>query len=267
MIIGVSRASAAALPSTNMTMRFDFSDITTLFKTFSSGSTPSFSNQASADGDVIRVAKTVFPAPNSEYTAHDNFDSTTAPIVKITSPGLARQCLKFDGSNDMYHTPRSRNGDGDIGLSSVVFGASAKTCFIVFRLDALPSSGNLFSLFEASSGSWWAMRARESGGNVTVQHETHAGGTYIGADTQTHLAINTNYVACGRHDGVNIKVSVNNDTEQSAACGASDHSYDGGLSSPNGFLNGRIGEIVCYNAVLSGSDLSNAYTYLMNKWL
>ncbi len=31
-------------------------------------------------------------------------------------------------------------------------------------------------------------------------------------------------------------------------------------------LNGRIGEVVTYNAALTGTDLSNAKSYMIGRW-
>ena len=268
MIIGYSRTSSSvSLPTTNMTGHWDFSDITTLYKSRSAGSNPGYSNQATADGDAIRDAVSLFPAPTSELVWDDNGDTSLDPILRITSPGLPRQCLDFDGSNDRLVLQNRSVDSGQ--LVSVLFNAGAKTALISFRCESLPASSGTFQpLMADNSGNfWWGIYIYNNAGTVQLLFQNHDGNY----DSLFHgtIAANTNYVATVRHDGTNTYASLNSATEDSLASGNTSNMTGGvllGGGSSAAVLNGRIGEVVTYNAALTGTDLSNAKSYMIGRW-
>jgi len=81
--------------------------------------------------------------------------------------------------------------------------------------------------------------------------------------------LNASYVLMMTHDGVNIVASVNGDTPSSVASGNTTNLGTqcqlGALSTP-AFV-GYIGEVVAYNAALTGSTLDDAVNYFTAKWL
>jgi len=269
MIIAYSRKfSTASLPSTSMTSHFDFSDISTLYKTYTNGNNPAYTDVATADADTIQIARSIFPVSTSDWTFpyRTNEGPTTSPVLRLTTPLLGTQCLDFDGSNDRLLLC---NRTGTQLAVSNIFANNAKTAILSFRCESLPASNGVFQpLFaDQSSNFTWGMYIYNNAGTVQLLVQ-HFDGSY---DSLFHgtIAADTNYVAVMRHDGTNIYASLNNDTETSTASGnTSDMTqpvYLAGCGNAS-FLNGRIGEIVTYNAALTGSNLSDAITYFMNKW-
>ncbi len=269
MIIGYSRKfNSAALPTTGMTMHFDFSDISTLYKTYNGGSDPSYASVASADGDTIEVARSVFPVSTSDWTAHyTDATSSKSPLLRSSSPGLGTQCLDFDGSNDRY-VIANRIGTS-FKTAGDIFSASARTILLAFRCESLPGSPSTYQpLLADSSGSfWWGLYVYNNGGTVQILHQNHDGSydSLFGAT----VAANTNYTVMARHESGNLYVSLNGGSESSLASGnlstTSGGFYIAGGSDGSVF-NGRIGEIATWNVALTGTDLSDAITYFTTKW-
>lgn len=271
MIIGQSRAaSLPPLPTTGMTMNFDFSDISTLYKTFTTGNNPDYSNVATADGDVIQVARSIFPVATSDWTLpYTNSDATRSPILELTTPLLKAPCLAFDGSNDRLFVA-SRTGPF-VGASSIL-STTAFTILISFRPASVPSNPGNQALFSSSDPSalWGCYVTNTGTPHLRTQNHTATG--YDNADGTDQVFIDTNYVGMFRHESGNIYVSLNGGAEASAASGTSDGIGGGqgaylASSSAGIYFNGRIGQIVCWNVALTGTDLSNSITYMINKWV
>lgn len=255
------------LPTTGMTANFDFSDISTLYKTFSTPSiNPCYSNVATADGDVIQVARSIFPVATSDYTfPYSAADSTRSPVLKSTTPLLGSACLAFDGSNDsLYLATR----DGSFVGNGTIFSVSAKTILASFRCAVLPSSGNKQALFADSEFGHWGVYISNTAGTVSIIGQNDDGG--VDTVTGDVVAADTNYVVAYRHDAGNIYISLNGGTESGPVASGNTSGFSGQGSRLSGggdnFFNGRIGQLITYNVGLSGTDLSNAITYLLSKW-
>lgn len=269
MIIGYSRTfgGGASLPQTNLTMHFDFSDISTLYKTYTPTNNPAYSDVATADADVIEIACSIVPIATSDWTLHNANDDTRSPILRLTTPLLGSQCLDFDGSNDKL-VLGTRDGT-NLAISNV-FAAGAKTCLIAFRCESLPASDGVFQpLFaDASVGNFfWGVYVYNQAGTVKLLFQNHDGNyDSLFGDT---IAVNTNYVAMARHESGTLYSSLNGGSESSIASGNTSNMTNSPFlcgGSDASVFNGRIGEIACYNAALTGTDLSDAITYFTDKW-
>jgi hypothetical protein len=264
MIIGYSRTFGASLPLTNLTAQFDASSLSYLWKTYS-GATPIYSNQATADGDTIGVWSSKYPASPSDYCIYEDLGSSRYATLRSSSPGLQQQCLDLDGSNDFY-TLGTRTGTGS--SYTAFFSTTAMTLFVSFRIDVMPTSGNYGPIIMAGTGNYWGMRIQGTSGKIA--YLMHDAGGYTGHEGSV-VSANTNYVACMQHDTTTVYGSINHGSVSSSASGTFDQgtvvSLVGADTGLGWYFNGRIGEILCYNAVLSGADLTNAWDYMMNKWL
>jgi len=267
MIIGYSRTFGASLPATGMTFHFDFSDISTLYKTYTPTADPAYSDVATADADVIRIARSIFPAATSDLTLHDANDSSKAPVLRSSSPLLGTQCLDFDGTNDRL-VLANRTGAGGQRFDDV-FTASAMTFLVAFRCESLPPADTNFQpLFADNSVNFrWGLYIYNQSGTVKILAQNHDG-SYDDAFGAT-VAVDTNYVAMYRHESGNIYVSLNGGSETSVASGDCTAINEGMFLGGGGnasVLNGRIGEIAGWNVALTGTDLSDALTYFTDKW-
>jgi len=238
--------------------------MTTLWKTYSAA-TPIYSDQASADADVIAIANSVIPAPTSDFTLQGGGDTSRYPSLRVTSPGLALQCIDFAGAGSNEYWQFANRSGTSLAVSNVI-SSTAMTIFVSFRIETMPGAGSYGPLMFDSSGNYWGMRIDGTSGKLGFYN--HDGGY------QGHLgdavAINTNYVACMQHDTTTIYGSINNGSVSTSSCGTQSNMtsgfYVGGDTGPGYFFNGRIGEILFYNAVLSGSDRTDAYNYMIDKW-
>lgn len=265
MIIGYSRVFASSgPPTTNLTAQFDTSSLSYLWKTISAAD-PCYSNQASADGDAIAGVSSASPA--GSYVLSDDNIGTQATTLKITSPGLNHQCIAFDGSSDWLGiSVKALNG---FSTYATFFSSTAMTMFISFRPTAVPGAGSFAPLMFDTSGNFYGMRI-DGSASPKLGYYGHDG-SFRGGTGSTTIAINTNYVAMMQHDSTTIYGAVNNGTVDTFACGTQSHTTTrfaiGADTGPGFFFTGRIGEILMYNAVLSGTDLTNAWNYMQNKWL
>ena len=261
MIIVYSRSASATFPTTNLTGRWDFSDITSLYKTFTDINNPCYTVQATADGDLIAVAVSQYPTPTSEWTLHNG----ASPTLRLTSPLLGTQCLDFDGVNDNL-TMGARAG-GSRAISNL-FAVGGKTCAISFRCESLPATGELQPMLVSKNNFNCGVYVYNPSGTAKILANNNDG-SYDNCIGDT-VVVDTNYVAVMRHDGSNLYVSLNGGSETSAASGNTaslSETTAMGFAGSGQFYNGRIGEVLTYNAALTGTDLSNLITYMTNKWL
>lgn len=275
IIIAYSRGASAgggggpAPPSTNLKLHFDFSDISTLYKTFTFGNNPCYTNVATADADAIAVVRSKVPASPSDWVLQNNADATKSPILRLTTPLLQRQCLDFDGANDRIGL-YDRLGSTQI-LDSDFFSAGAKTILISFRCESLPvSSGTYQPLFaDASGGFFFGVYVYNNSGTQQILFQ-HADITF---DSLFHgtIAVDTNYVVMARHESGNLYASINGGAESSPLASGDSFALNRpafvGGGSDGSVFNGRIGEIAVYDAALTGTTLSDAITYFTAKWL
>jgi len=256
------------LPQSGLTLHFDFSDISTLFKTYTPTNDPAYSDVATADGDVIRVARSIVPAATSDFIFEDQTDSTKAPILRSSTPLLGTQCLDFDGSNDRLELA-DRSGTSGIAADTVLT-ASAGTIMAAFRCESLPVGGGTFQPIVATNDASfrYGLYIFNDAGTVKLLAQNFDG-SYDSALGDT-ISVDTNYVGMWRHEGGNIISVLNDGTETSTASGNTSGLNLAGVRVGGGgdgsVLNGRVGEVAIWNVALSGADLALAWSTFLAKW-
>jgi hypothetical protein len=259
----------AQLPLANLTLHFDFSDITKLYKTLTPGNNPCYTDQASADSDVIEVAVSSFPTGASELVLRNVNDSNgECPKVLITAPGLPVQCLDYDGTDDK-HRLYVRTGDSQVDpYTASIWDGNNQTFIGAFRADTLPANPNDYGeIFGEHSLGVFVVALWHTGGAPKISCIHVNGGTNA---LNFAVSTGTNYVVAIRHDGSTFYASVNGGSESSVASTGTfglGHRFGAGDRVFGYTFNGQIGEMACWNTALTGADLTNAITYFTAKWL
>ncbi|HET7375535.1 MAG TPA: LamG-like jellyroll fold domain-containing protein, partial [Anaerolineae bacterium] len=202
----------------------------------------------------------------NNYTAN-------GPTYKVNTPLMALPCLAFNGSSEHLPAVIRNPGGGAFGsfkTNDGIFAASAKTIIMAIYVEGA----------SANSGSPWLNH-----GIVTENRDFF--GIYVRNDTGTYklqaynydgtidvaevtISLNTSYVVCVRHDGVNLYISLDGGTETSVASGPTTDLYGRLILGANGRLSqwfqGRIGEIKTWNSCLTGGTLTSAISAMTTKW-
>ncbi len=230
-----------------------------MFQTYVQIDTPPWSVPATSEGDIVGAVKSIVPVPAPTGFPLRNFNLNTAeyPLLRISSPGLALQCLDFDGTNDSLFPANC--------VSSNFFGLGAKTIIVSFRSEAFPSAGNYQELLVSNNE--WNFFIFNTAGTTQVYFQNHDAGGFHNAISAA-ITVNTNYFAIGRHDGTNVYISLNGGTEVTGDASGNTVSLAEvpQIANPSPFFNGRIGEIAFYNVALTGADLAQAIAH-MQRWL
>jgi len=262
-----------ALPLTNLTLNFDPSQGGTVWQTVTSGNNPAWS-VAGADGIAAEALSSIVPASPSDIGLMYPANSSQSPIYKTTAPALTLPCLLFDGINDGYQL-KIRNGLVPLGPSAFC-GASAKTFLVAFQIHAASQNNGTINpplnhpIWQVHIVCGISVRRSSTGPDVyQIQFFNTANGATFEV-IEFPILLNTNYVACLTHDGVNLKGSINGGPQSSIASGATNSfggTFTAGINGGgNRFSNYSLGQALVFNAALSGSDLTAANTYMVNKW-
>jgi hypothetical protein len=158
--------------------------------------------------------------------------------------------------------------------------AGAKTVAISFLITGtskLLNSGNSYgntNLFGDPSGNYNGLFLRNNAGTLILYAYT-----WDGAEKQVNvsgLTTNTPYVAVYTHNGTNLILSVYDPngqvstTKTVAAGNTSDVLIAQALAASNAAFTEqaeiRVGEIVTYDAALSGGTLTQLTTYMRDRW-
>jgi len=255
-----------ALPTSNLTLQLDASDAAKVWHTFNFSVNPCWLNPAS-DGQECQVWQSTVPGPTSETPAVIEGGGGTGPLYKIASPALKLSDLLFDGSNDRMNVS-NRTGTANRPISTMI-SATAATILVAFQAHTVTQNStpdNNASLVINDAKRIGIALRNAGGGSYKIQFYNNDGG---GIDfCETNVLLNTSYVACLRHDATTLYGSINGGTEVTVASGSTvvtDSMKIGGDGTH--FLGCSIGEILVYNAALTGVDLINAVSYLKNKWV
>ena len=211
----------------------DFSDISTLYQD-SAKSTP-----VTSDGDVIGCAA------DKSGNGDDATQATSAskPTWQTGEKnGLA--IAQFDGTDD-YMTMTG----------------NAITQQHVFIVAKNRDAGTVYSslLSDGSNGVYWFF-TRTSSNYIRTSYNSVV---------TSYTGIMTSYSLVEiYHDGTDIWVNKNAGTPGSATVAAASHTYTVLCARRVSDYRGPIdfGEILIYNATLTGDDLTNVRTFLNNKW-
>lgn len=178
--------------------------------------------------------------------------------------------LDFDGVDNYM---RLRNdADSANKAISTYFTASAWTIFIAFHAQGAggtnASAHNNDPLLHNISDVCIGLYVERIGGidQVTLRHSDFV----TAVELSKTISLNTNHIVMARRGGGSLFISVDNGAETSQVHGNTGSLTQGmrigGNSSGPRFFNGMIGEILFYNAALSGTNFSDTYQYLIDKW-
>jgi hypothetical protein len=180
-------------------------------------------------------------------------------------------CLDFDGTND-YLSLFDDTGTTEHTIGGVIT-STAYTVFISVMMEGdAPNSSDTFGndLIIGDRNAFFGLYVKTNAGVNTLMAYN-----WDGSDDHADVTIsqNTAYVAMFRHESGNLYLSVNQGSESSTASGTTTDTVGTlrlgatGVPPPTNFFNGKIGEILMYNTALSGSNLTDTYQYLMDRWV
>jgi hypothetical protein len=250
-----------ALPTTNRTGHWDASDADRLFT--ATTLTGAVSNGSSVrgwddEGDAFDLA------------FMDVTLGTTVPTW-VSSAINSLGALDFDGTDDSLRLRTDSNTGGPV--FDTVFNVNAKTLFIVFQMEgnatnqAAPYDNT--GLF-AEDGGYFGMYLKTNGSVHSALAYNFASGAQ---ETSITISQNVPYVAMLKHDGSTLSIEARDGTNtlsnsvSSGNTNASAARVHVGRGFAAAFFNGKVGEIATYDAALTGTDLTDAWSYFTTKWL
>jgi hypothetical protein len=250
-----------SLPShANLKGHFDASTDANVWEFFQS-SAP-YHNTTAGDGDNVEVWDDV-NGNNMMFTWKTS--ATTGPTYQVNTPLMLNPCLDFEAAEQLFAFQET--GSGSTGVAAdTFFDANAKTIIVAVYVESISTtSGNTWTnnAILKDSGELFGLHLRTSGGQPKLQAYNWDGNN----DTvEIDIALGTSYVACYRHDGTNVYVSINGGSESSVASGSTT-SMTGQMELAVNNADIRVGEIAMYDAALTGTDLSDALDYFIEKWI
>ena len=203
----------------------------------------------------------------------DFSDSST-----ITKDGSDRVSQVDDKSGNDYHLTQSTSGDQPLWVSAdqngydvlnfvgdrwmeVSFSAVSQPITTAGAF-VVPDNGNL-TVWEGDTSGRGRLRT------VTLADESMGinSGSLLTSAAQSGLYETWSYMTA-IYNSSSSKIYINGSEEASGDCGTNAQagfkiSTEGGVG---GYANQKMGEIVCYNKVVSGTELSDLETYLADKW-
>lgn len=247
-----------ALPTTNLTLHADASTSGDLF-TDTGMTTPA------TNGSAVAMWNDVGDPTNYAF---GNFANSANPLwVSGVFNGLG--ALQWDATQNR---PLKSVDDGFSAFTpaSTFISASAFTMFISFVMNGDASNNsNAYqnSPLLITSNSYWGLHLRTNAGVNSLTAMNYDGGFDEAGVT---ISQDTKYVACYKHVGGAVSIDVNNGAlTNSAASGntadLSESIYVGANASL--VTDAYVGEIAIYNADVTGTDLTDAWAYFMDKWV
>lgn len=220
--------------------------------------------------DTIPAGSGSNPANGGNMKSWDDEDGGNEELQEETNhPSWLSNGINSLGALEFEGTERLL-GTGSGSTLSNVISASAYTVFVSFFMDGAASNtgdmgGN--SPLITETGTFFGVHCS----TVTGVHTVHASNWDSDRDSVGKVFdLNTKYVVMTRHEGGNLFVSLNQGSESSVASGNTGSltgvMSTGAVVGQGGFI-GRIGEILVYNVALSGTDLTDTYQYMMDKWV
>ena len=257
----------AALPTTNLTARFDASVTTKLFTTFSGSGVHT---GTPADGDLVEVAEDM-----GDGSVTDIIFAADPSGVRFRSsvPLMKNSCLDFSASPLSAYTQTA----GASRVFGDLFTASDLTVAIVFYAETIADTDAAVydnnTLFATSYGSdYFAVSARDVAGAKKIRANNYDGNHDATGDVA--IAEGRTYIAIVTHTGGNLTMLVIDDTGAEASStvasgntGATTTQLHMGGNAAGAQFDGRIGELVAYNAAVTGTDLTNLKDYFKDKWM
>jgi hypothetical protein len=248
-----------ALPTTNLTARWDASTTALVYSTHTTGVAPT--GTPASGGAVASVASAV--------TATHLLDLGSTNPTWQNDNVLTLPSLKFANANDSLCTLDYSKTNI---LASSFLSASAYTILLSFYLDTttVPNNATVYQNMTllADVGQFMGLFLKKPSG-----YELHAYNWDGNADSvSVPIGYQTKHVAMVRHQSGSLYLSIDGGVEVSVASGsttnlASRLAIGKRLAGTETNFTGRIGEIATYNVALGGTDLSDAISYFTAKWL
>lgn len=261
MQVGYSRKFASGPPLGNLTAQWDASDTTKVWNVLNHAVNPCWATQAT-DGQLARVWQSTVPGLGVE-TPLVIEAAGREPTYEVASSPMLLPSLHFVKADNDDMLIRTRDDGAQFMPLSDYLGLSAKT--ILISLQVHVSGGYVIQVAATDA---FGIFVYAPGAVETIEAFNRRSG---GTDVNDHpISLDTNYVFMMRHDGVNLKSSLNGGTELSIASGASTPSAPDTMrvgtngASPSDI---SVGEILLYNSYLTGADLTAALDYMTGKWL
>lgn len=250
-----------ALPLTNLTLHLDASDTGNLFTTFSGDGNHT---GTPVDGSSVEVWNDEGDGVSDVIMLYVD----AKPEWRTTTPLMLLPCLDFDGSADNLRS-HTQNGGSQKALSNFL-SSSAFTVFISFLAESITSTAA--AIYDnhqliGDAGLFWGIHLKDEGGiKKAYGYNWDGNDDVVGGHA---ILENTSYLMMFRHESGSIYSAINGGTESSTVSGnTSDLTFPlmlGSSVSPR--YSGRIGEIAIYNTALSGSNLTEATQYFIDKWV
>lgn len=220
---------------------FDMSDNSAANMTSSGGLVSKVMNKVGNGNNLQQVTSSAQPKNNTRT-------QNGLPVLEFAHDGTANDYMTFD-----LNTPMS-----------VPF-----TVFVVAALDATNNQSILSRQTSATAGQWTLVK---NGGFAIFQtYGFGSGGVAAGAvkTFTANPAIHTVTLA----EGSTLKYQLNNDTIATDGTVLSGYNNSVATSlnlgaSPSGInpIDGWIGEVIIYNAILTTSEITQVNQYLSRKW-
>jgi hypothetical protein len=253
-----------ALPTANLTAHFDASDTDKLWTTWVNGGP-----HTGTPADTGTVQSWGRETDGSVTPLNWAYQGGVAPAYVSTSSPMLLPCMHF---TEEYMAAVTDTSVVSYYSQSSFFTTTAKHLFISFRAAAIDAtSADHFSCegligFYDAFGVWM----RNNGGQRQLR--IAAKDTGWCETTPINISLNTDYVLQVWHDGTNLKGRLDEGSEVSVACGTSSTGWPAPelrVGRAGGSIEAKdayVGEVALYNAVLSGTDQSDALAYFRLKW-
>jgi hypothetical protein len=244
-----------SLPSTNRTFHLDASDTDRLWKDLAATTHPT-------NGETVLVWD-----DEGDVSPYAMIHALNGPSYSDTGFN-GRGCLDFDGSNDVLAS-RTDNNSTAAAISNFIAN-NAAVIFVSFIMEG-DAPGNASphqnDAVIADNGAFFGLFLSTIGGVHSAAVSNYDGAF---ANASVTISQNTKYVACIKHIGGNISIDINDGALTASTASGNTTSISQQLvvgRNTTPFFNGKIGEVAIYNADVTGTDLSDAWDYFMNKWV
>ncbi len=265
-VLAVVSLHAQTWATTSLTFHTDASDTDRLWKEYAMSNHPATTEKIAAwddEGDATGFAFT------------SSVDSpTNAPIYRASGIG-GLGSTEFSGATSVneYLVARNDSGSGNRTLADFITDSAYTILVAVSAQDVLYNNANVYDnpgpIVDTNAA--FGMQFTVSAGQFKVWAYNFDGSV---DKVSQDFTGSTDYVIRMRHDSGTLYLQTSTGgvagSETSVASGSTT-TLGGSLLLGNYWIGNtactcRIGEVLIYNAAISGSDLSDTTAYMINKW-
>lgn len=262
-----------ALPTTNLTLHCDASQVGKVFTTVNGGGS-GIHTGVPADGNAIQVWEDEGDGISDVAMI---FATSKEPNYRSGASSLMKNsCIDATAANNDRMSARTQDNGSAYALSSFI-SASAFTFAAVVWLDSVPSTtgsdGFTNNILIGDSGGYAGIRLRNVAGVPKARCYNYQGASHTAEVT---ISTGATWIIIARHGGGNIDIIAIDSAGNEITDGPVSSGDTESLTSSFSLFNvgddavnydGRVGEIAVYNALVTGTDLTNLKDYFKNKWL